>query len=100
MREQVAELVAPLRQPRLRRLVGAFLVNELGDGIAVVALPLLVYATTGSGVLTGITFAVVRAAGVVGRPIGGLLADRLDRMTVLPTTFVVRGGLLTRAAGS
>ena len=94
VRERVAELVAPLRQPRLRRLVQAFLVNELGDGIAVVVLPLLVYATTNSGALTGLTFAVVRAAGVVGRPIGGLLADRLDRIAVLRTTFVVRGGLL------
>ncbi len=95
MRERITELVAPLRHPRLRRLVGAFLVNELGDGIAVVVLPLLVYATTGSGLLTGVTFAVVRAAGVVGRPIGGLLADRIDRIAVLRTTFVIRGGLLT-----
>lgn len=95
MRRRIAELVAPLRHPRLRRLVGAFLVNELGDGIAVVVLPLLVYDTTGSGALTGLTFAAVRAAGVVGRPIGGLLADRLDRITVLRTTFVVRGALLT-----
>ena len=95
MRGRVTQLVAPLRRPRLRRLAGAFLVNEFGDGIAVVVLPLLVYATTGSGMLTGVTFAGVRAAGVVGRPVGGLLADRLDRMTVLRTTFVVRGGLLT-----
>ncbi len=94
MRERISRLVAPLRHPRLRRLVGAFLVNELGDGIAVVVLPLLVYRATSSGVLTGLTFAVVRAAGVVGRPIGGLLADRLDRITVLRTTFVVRAGLL------
>lgn len=94
MRGRVALLVAPLRRPRLRRLVGAFLVNELGDGIAVVVLPLLVYDTTRSGLLTGATFAVVRAAGVVGRPVGGLLADRLDRVRVLRTTFVLRGGLL------
>ncbi len=95
MGNRIAELVAPLRRTRLRRLVGAFLVNELGDGIAVVVLPLLVFDTTGSGALTGFTFAAVRAAGVVGRPIGGLLADRLDRIKVLRATFAIRGGLLT-----
>lgn len=91
---RLTALVAPLRERRLRRLVGAFLVNELGDGIAVVVLPLLVHAATGSGLLTGAVFALVRAVGLVGRPIGGLLADRLDRVRVLRTTFVVRGGLL------
>lgn len=95
MRARMAVLAAPLRRPRLRRLVAAFLVNELGDGIAIVVLPLLVHDATGSGLLTGAVFAALRAVGVVGRPIGGLLADRLDRVAVLRTTFVVRGGLLT-----
>lgn len=94
MRVRIAALAAPLRRPRLRRLVAAFLVNELGDGIAIVVLPLLVYDATGSGFLTGGVFAMLRAFGVIGRPIGGLLADRLDRLAVLRTTFVLRGGLL------
>lgn len=102
MRDRASALVAPLREARLRRLAGAFLVNELGDGIAVVVLPLLVYDATRSALLTGAAFGGVRALGLVGRPVGGLLADRLDRVRVLRTSFLVRALLLGAglAAGS
>lgn len=95
MRDRMSALTSPLRDTRLGRLAGAFLVNELGDGIAVVILPLLVYDTSQSALLTGATFGGVYAVGLVGRPIGGLLADRLDRIRVLRTTFLVRALLLT-----
>ncbi len=97
VRGRLAVLVAPLRAPTLRRLTIAFLVNELGDGISLVVLPLVVYATTRSGLATGLTFAVVRGATVVGRPLGGLLADRVDRHRLLRATFVVRALLLGTA---
>lgn len=97
VRGRLAVLVGPLRSPILRRLTIAFLVNELGDGISLVVLPLVVYASTGSGVATGVSFAVVQGATVVGRPIGGLLADRVDRFRLLRVTFVVRALLLGTA---
>lgn len=84
----------PLRQPGLRRLTIAFLVNELGDGITSIVLPLAVYAATRSGLLTGLSFALVRGAGLVGSPLGGLLADRVDRTTLLRVSFVVRAAVL------
>lgn len=94
---RVAELLEPLRQPGLRRLTAAFLVNELGDGITSIVFPLAVYATTDSGVLTGLSFAAVRGAGLFGSPIGGVLADRFDRVAVLRASFVVRALLLGTA---
>lgn len=94
---RLRELAVPLQDPSLRRLVVAFLVNELGDGITSIAFPLAVYAFTSSGTLTGLAFAAVRAAGLVGTPIGGVLADRVDRLAVLRWSFVVRALLLAVA---
>ncbi len=94
---RLAELVAPLRQRGLRRLALAFLVNEVGDGITSIVLPLAVYTATASGLLTGLSFAAVRGAGIVGSPIGGVLADRFDRIRLLRASFVVRAGLLVVA---
>jgi MFS family permease len=95
MNDRVRSLAAPLRAQRLRRLTGAFLVSELGDGVSTVVLPLLVYDSTRSAGLTGATFGAMYSVGLVGRPVGGLLADRLDRVRVLRTTYVVRALLLT-----
>lgn len=98
MRSRWTELVAPLRaSPRLRRLSAAFLVNELGDGIAVMLLPLVVERATGSGLLVGLSFAVAHGSSLVGLPVGGVLADRFDRIRVLRLSFVARGLLLVTA---
>ncbi len=93
-----AAIVATLRDPVLRRLVIAFLISEIGDGMTAVVLPLSVFAATGSATLTGGAFAIVRLINVVGRPTGGVLADRFDRLRVLRSSFVVRALLLVVAA--
>lgn len=87
----------PLRRPRLRRMVGAQFLAELGDGISLVALPLYVWARTGSEVWTSLTFAVELSLGVVFSVVGGVLADAFDRQRVLLVSYVVRGLLLVGA---
>lgn len=92
---RLPSLLLPLRSKGLRRLTIASLISELGDGITTIVFPLAVYARTSSGVLTGFAFAAVRAAGVVGTPVGGLLADRVDRLTLLRVSWVLRALVLT-----
>ncbi len=66
-----------------RRLWVAISAASLGDSIAQVALPLLVYALTGSEALVGLVFAIAVLPDVVLAPISGILADRLDRRRII-----------------
>jgi MFS family permease len=90
-------MTAPLRRPVLRRIFSAQFLAELGDGVSLVALPLYVWARTGSEVWTSLTFAVELALGVVFAVIGGALADRFDRQRVLLVSYLVRASLLVLA---
>jgi MFS family permease len=87
----------PLRRPRLRRLISAQFLAELGDGVSLVALPLYVWARTGSEVWTSLTFAAELGLGVVLAVVGGVLADAFDRQRVLLVSYLVRATLLVLA---
>ena len=65
-------------------LVGGVTVNEIGDWILELALPLYVFLETGSGPLTAAVYLVRLVVEVVCGPIGGRLADtwRLKRTLV------------------
>ncbi len=92
--------LAPLQRPQLRRLLTAQFVAELADGIVTVALPLYVYARTGSASATSWTFVVEIVAGLVLSVVGGVLADRNNRRVVLLVSYVIRGCLLPVAAAA
>ncbi len=87
---RLGELVEALDTPNLKRLVGAFFLIELGDGIVGIVVPIAVFEATGSAVLTGLTFAVTRGIGIVARPVGGVLADRVERIGILRWTVAMR----------
>ncbi|MEM7337382.1 MAG: MFS transporter [Actinomycetota bacterium] len=95
--DNAGSVLAPLRRPRLRRMVFAQFLAELGDGISLVALPLYVWARTGSEVWTALTFGIELSLGVVFSIVGGVLADAFDRQRVLLVSYVVRGTLLVGA---
>lgn len=78
-------------------MVTAQFLAEVGDGVSLVALPLYVFAETGSEVWTSITFGVELALGIVLSLVGGLLADWFDRQLVLRVSYLVRGILLVLA---
>ncbi|MEM8925527.1 MAG: MFS transporter [Actinomycetota bacterium] len=95
--DQPVSVFTPLRRPRFRRMVGAQFLAELGDGVSLVALPLYVWARTGSEVWTSLTFAAELSLGIVFAVVGGMLADAFDRQRVLFVSYVVRGLLLLGA---
>lgn len=90
-------IFGPLRRPRLRRMVIAQFIAELGDGISLVAMPLYVWARTGSEVWTSLTFAAELGLGVLFSVVGGVLADAFDRQRVLLISYLIRAALLTGA---
>jgi MFS family permease len=67
---------------------------QLGDAIALVAMPLLVYALTGSAELLSLIFVLQLLPRIVLAPVAGLLADRLDRRRIILTADLTRAGLV------
>ncbi|MCL6600394.1 MAG: MFS transporter [Alicyclobacillus macrosporangiidus] len=66
-----------------RRLLFASLISGLGDWFNSVALLSLLLHLTGSGFAVGLTLAVRTLPYLVMGPIGGILADRFNRKTIL-----------------
>jgi MFS family permease len=73
-----------------RALFGSFVLSTVGDELARVALTVLVYARTGSPLLSALTFAISYLPWVLGGPVLSALADRLPRHRVLITTDLAR----------
>jgi MFS family permease len=80
--------------PAFRRLWLAQLGSQLGEAIALVAMPLLVYGLTGSAELLSLIFILQLLPRVVLAPIAGMLADRLDRRRIILRTDLARAGLV------
>ena len=77
-----------------RRLWLAQLGSQLGEAIALVAMPLLVYGLTGSAELLSLIFILQLLPRVVLAPIAGMLADRLDRRRIILGADLARAGLV------
>lgn len=76
------------------RVLAAYGVSELGDGITAIALPLLAYGTTGSVVATGFIVVAGMLPEVLFGLHAGVLADRLDRRTTFILTNLGQGTVL------
>jgi NRE family putative nickel resistance protein-like MFS transporter len=81
-----------LRNEPFRWLWLAVLFARVGEAIAQVALPLLVYDLTGSSRLLGAMFVIQLAPRVILAPIAGLLADRMDRRRLMIGAALLRSG--------
>jgi MFS family permease len=57
--------------------------SYLGDGLRTIAIPLLVFQLTGSAVSLGVTFALEITPFALFSLVGGSLADRLERRTLM-----------------
>lgn len=75
-------------------LSGALFISLVGDQFARVALSVLVYARTGSGLLTGSVYALSFLPAVLGGPLLNGLADRLPRRQVMVGCDLVRMALV------
>ena len=87
------EYRAVLAIPAFRRLWLAEVTARVGEAIAQVALPLLVYRLTESAGLMSVIFVIQMLPRAILAPVAGLLADRLDRRHLMIAAS------LTRAAG-
>jgi MFS family permease len=80
--------VSPWRTRDFRLVWGGGLVNDMGDWLLLVALPVYVFIESGSGSATAILFVVELVAALVLGPIGGSLVDRWDlRRTLIATNL-------------
>jgi MFS family permease len=90
-----------LRHPRFARLLAALAVSQAGDWLYNLALLAYVDHETHSATWLGLTTAARVAPIVVAGPLGGVLADRVDRRMLMIATDVARAvlmGLLTLMA--
>ena len=69
-------------------------VSQLGDRLAMVALPWLVYRATGSALSTGIAFALYTLPYVLFGAVAGVLIDRLDKRHVMIASDIARTALV------
>jgi predicted MFS family arabinose efflux permease len=67
----------------------------IGDGLRTLAVPLLVYKLTGSALSTGVSYICEFAPFALFGLIGGSLADRLDRRTLMIGTDALRCAIMT-----
>ncbi len=73
-----------------QKLFWAGVINGIGNRFTQVALLSLLYQVTGSGVAIGLLFAVRMAPFLLLAPIGGMLADRLSKRTILIAIDLLR----------
>jgi MFS family permease len=76
--------------PAFRRLWLAEVTARVGEAIAQVALPLLVYRLTESAGLMSVIFVIQMLPRAILAPVAGLLADRLDRRHLMIAASLMR----------
>jgi len=80
--------------PVFRRLWLAQLCSALGEALALVAMPLLAYAVTGSAGLLSVIFIIQLAPRILFAPIAGVLADRVNRRRLMVSADLGRAALV------
>jgi MFS family permease len=85
-------MLQALRVRDFRLLWGANLVSGLGSWLLVIAAPVHVLVTTDSLLATGLVVAAEYLPFLVLGPVAGVLADRVDRRTVLVAADLFRAG--------
>lgn len=93
---QTFQLFRSLRNPTFARLYAAQTTNLLGDALTWLGLALLAFDLAGkdSAVVLSGALTLRVTAFVLLSPFAGVLADRLDRKTILVTTHVARMGIV------
>jgi MFS family permease len=93
-----ASLRAPLRHRSYRVLLGASTISQSGDWLYNVALAVYVFDRTGSAGWVAAATVLRLVPYVVLAPIGGLIADRFDRRSVMVWSDVAQGLAMTALA--
>lgn len=69
-------------------------VSSFGDGLRLVAMPLLALSLTGSAVDISLIMVIAALPGLLAGPLIGVLVDRHDRRRILAAANIVRAGLV------
>jgi predicted MFS family arabinose efflux permease len=91
----LAPFAIALRERDLRRLLAGLAASEIGDWLYNLALLALVFDRTGSSTWLAITTAARILPWVAFGPLGGVLADRLDRRALMIGSDAVRAACMT-----
>ena len=85
-----------LRNSRFARLYAAQTVSQIGDALTWVALALLAYELAGANaaVVLGVALTLRVTAFVLLSPLAGVLADRMERKTILLSTHFGRAAVI------
>lgn len=82
------------RHPHFGRLLAALAASQFGDWLYNLALLAYVQERTHSATWVGVTTAARIAPMIVGAPLGGLIADRLDRRRLMIGADVIRAAIM------
>jgi dTMP kinase len=83
-----------LRATGFRRLLIGQAVSGLGDWVATLALIALAYEKTHDQTAVAVVLVIRLVPPIFAAPVGGLLADRMNRRTVMVSCDLVRGALI------
>jgi predicted MFS family arabinose efflux permease len=98
MLNPVAPFRAALRVRNIRLLLGGLAASQAGDWLYNLALLALVFGRTHSSVWVGLTTAARILPEVVLGPVGGILADRVDRRRLMIGSDVIRAATMAALA--
>ncbi len=98
MRSMPGRRLALLHDRDVRLLAVARTVSGAGDGMTVGALAFAVLEVTGSAAAVGLVLGATRLPLLLAIPFGGVVADRLERRTILVCADLVRALAMAAAA--
>jgi MFS family permease len=78
----------PLELPAFRRLAVSYGVNEFGDNFALIALAILVFDNTGSGLATAALFVAAKFVPAFAAPVLTARVDRVATRAALPAIYL------------
>lgn len=84
----------PLSSGPFRALWAAGLISDGGDWLLLIALPIVVFQLSGSALGTAAAFAAELGPGIVLAPLGGRLADAVDRRRLMSVVSVLQAAAL------
>ena len=85
---------SPLRSRPFALLWTGGLINDLGDWMLMIALPVFVFQLTGSALVTSTVFVVELVPGLIAGQLAGVLVDRWDRRRILVVAGFVQAACL------
>jgi predicted MFS family arabinose efflux permease len=79
---------------RFQVLLSAYFISSVGDWVSRLAVPVILFKMTGSAFCLSLAYAMTFLPYLVVTPVGGVLADAVDRRTLLVVVDIAAGSLV------